>query len=216
MNYGEMKQAIKDYLEVHESPFTDHLDAFIEAAEQRIFNAVNLPATRVTATGTLTIGVGTIDLTALSQTFSAPISLKITVGGLPVFLLNKELDYLAEMYPAATQATPALYAQVDDTALTVRPLPDIAYPYTLQYYAKTDSLVDVGNDAHTSWLGDNFAGVLLFGALVEGAVFNKQDPAVYEVGFGEKLELLKTLIDGKNQRDQYRRGAPRKQVPTET
>jgi hypothetical protein len=215
MNYGELKQAIQDYLEVHEAPFTDHLDEFIEAAEQRIYNEVNLPATRKTVAGTLTIGDGAIDLTALPDTFLAPISLKITVAGLPTFLLNKELDYLAEMYPSATPALPTLYAQVDNESLVVRPIPDLGYAYSLQYYAKTDSIVAPGDDAHTSWLGDNFDGVLLFAALVEGAVFNKQDPAVYETGFLTKMELLKVLIDGKNQQDQYRQGSPRKEVPKE-
>lgn len=212
MNYGEFKTAVQQYVENYETPFTDNLPTFIRSAEQRIYNSVNLPATRKTATGTLTQGVGTIDLTGLPDPFLAPISLKITVSGLPVYLLNKELDYLQEMYPASTEAQPTLYAQVDETQLIVRPIPNSGYTYALIYYAKTNSLVDLADDTNTSWLGDNFDTVLLFATLVEAAVFNKQDPTVYETGYQEKLSLLITLINGKNQQDQYREGAPRAPV----
>ena len=212
MNYGELKTAMQGYVENYETPFVGNLATFIRNAEQRIFNSVNLPSTRVTATGTLSIGDASIDISALTGTFLAPISLRITVAGLPIYLLNKELDYLSEMYPSATQAQPTLYAQVDNTALVVRPVPDLAYAYTLQYFGNVDSIVDVGDDNSTSWLGDNFDGVLMFGALVEGAIFNKQDPTVYEAAYQEKLSLLITLINGKNQQDQYREGAPRAPV----
>lgn len=215
MNYGQMKEKIQQYLEAYEVPFVDNLPVFIDSAEQRIYNEINLPATRKTHVGALTLGSGDISLTTMNDPFLAPISLNIMVDGMPVFLMNKELDYLSEMYPASIMDQPTLYAQADESRLVVRPVPNDNYVYTLQYYAKTDSLVSDVDDNNTSWLSDNYDGVLLFGALVEGAIFNKQDPTVYEAGFNAKLALLKTLIDGKNQQDQYRQGAPRKQVPKE-
>jgi hypothetical protein len=208
MTLTELNTAVQQYLETEETSFVANLPIFIRNAEQRIYNAVNLPATRKTFTGALTIGVGTIDLAALSPAFLAPISLALSVNGNPQFLINKELSYLTEMYPSSTTGVPTLYAQVDETALIVRPLPVAAYTYTLNYYAKADSILTDG----TSWLGDNFDSVLMYATLVEGAMYLKLDAAavqLYETGFQAKMELLKMLIDGKNQTDQYRTGSQR-------
>ena len=207
MNLAQLTTAIQQYLECYETTFTDNIPVFLRNAEQRIYTKINLPATRKTVTGTLTIGVGTIDLVGLTDAYLAPISLSLTVNSAPAYLLNKELNYLTEMYPAATQGTPTLYAQVDETQLIVRPLPDAAYPFALNYYAKADSILD-----GTSWLGDNFDSVLMHGALVEGALFlklGKDTVALHEAAFGEKMALLEILIDGKNQQDQYRKGTAR-------
>ena len=212
MTYGNLKFSIMSYLECYEGPFRTMISVFIQNAEQRIMNAVNLPATRATVTGTIPAGSDEISLVGLAEPYLAPISLRIDVGGEPQFLLNKELDFLREMYPTAATDTPTLYAQVDETKLLVRPVPDADYTYTLQYFGNTDSIVDRNNDDNTSWLGDNMDGVLLYGSLVEAAIFNKQSPEVYEAGYQEKLALLVTLINGKNQQDQFREGAPRVSV----
>jgi hypothetical protein len=71
-----------------------------------------------------------------------------------------------------------------------------------------DSIVDVGS----SWLGDNFDSVLLYGALLEAITFMKGEADMvgqYDKRYSEALMLYKQLVDGKQRRDAYRSGLPR-------
>lgn len=67
----------------------------------------------------------------------------------------------------------------------------------------------VSNETGTSWLGDNFDSVLLYGSLLEGATFMKSDAdvmGVYKTRYEEALGLLKRLGDGLDRGDAYRNG----------
>ena len=55
-NFGTLKTAIQDYLEVSESTFTSQLPTFIQESEDRIFSFVQLPEQRKNVQGTLTTG----------------------------------------------------------------------------------------------------------------------------------------------------------------
>ena len=75
----------------------------------------------------------------------------------------------------------------------------------LHYYFYPASIVDAG----TSWLGDNFDTVLLYGALLEAYTYMKGEQdvmAAYQKRYDEALALLKQLSDGKNRGDAYRNG----------
>ena len=67
----------------------------------------------------------------------------------------------------------------------------------------------ISNADGTSWLGDNFDSVLLYGALLEGGTFMKSDAdimGVYKTRYEEALGLLKRLGDGLDRGDAYRNG----------
>jgi hypothetical protein len=71
------------------------------------------------------------------------------------------------------------------------------------------------NSDGTSWLGDNFDSVLLYGCLVEGYIFMKGEPdliAGYEAKYKEALGLAKRLGDGMERQDAYRSGQYRQAV----
>lgn len=71
------------------------------------------------------------------------------------------------------------------------------------------TVTNVSNPSGTSWLGDNFDTVLLYGALVEGGTFMKSDAdimKVYMEKYTEALGLLKRLGDGLDRGDAYRDG----------
>lgn len=77
------------------------------------------------------------------------------------------------------------------------------------------NVASISNPTGTSWLGDNFDSVLLYGALLEGATFMKSDPDViknYNDRYGEALGLLKRLGDGLERQDAYRSGQVRIKV----
>ena len=76
----------------------------------------------------------------------------------------------------------------------------------MHYYYRPASLT-AGSDSGTTWLSDNAPNALLYGALVEAAVYMKQDPntiGLYESKFQEAIVLLKALGEFKNIRDEAR------------
>jgi len=71
------------------------------------------------------------------------------------------------------------------------------------------------NSAGTSWLGDNFDSVLLYGSLVEAYTFMKGEAdlvALYNGKYNEALAMAKRLGDGMERQDAYRSGQYRQPV----
>jgi hypothetical protein len=68
------------------------------------------------------------------------------------------------------------------------------------------------NASGTSWLGDNFDSVLLYGCLVEAYTFMKGEAdlvTLYNTKYNEALALAKRLGDGMERQDAYRSGQVR-------
>jgi len=69
--------------------------------------------------------------------------------------------------------------------------------------------------AGTSWLGDNFDSVLLYGSLLEAYTFMKGEADImqlYNQKYMEALDQLKRLGDGLERQDAYRSGQARVRV----
>jgi predicted PolB exonuclease-like 3'-5' exonuclease len=87
-------------------------------------------------------------------------------------------------------------------------MPNSNYTVELHYFYYPPSIVTAG----TSWLGDNFESVLLYGSMLEAAAFMKSDKDVldnYTTRYNEALSLLKMLGDAKDRQDAYRSGQVR-------
>jgi hypothetical protein len=210
MNYAELVSAIKGYAE-NDFPATagsftstNQLNTFIEQAEQRIYNSIQFPAIRKNVTGTTTSGNKYL---ATPVDFLASYSIAVIDGtGNYEFLLNKDVNFIRAAYPSPTDSgTPAYYALFDENTFILGPTPNANYTMELHYYYYPTSIVDAG----TSWLGDNFDSVLLYGALLEAAAFMKSDPDTiknYMERYNEALLLAKRLGDGMDRSDAYRSG----------
>jgi hypothetical protein len=75
----------------------------------------------------------------------------------------------------------------------------------------------VTNASGTSWLGDNFDPVLLYGSLREAMLFQKQEPDMIknvDDKFIEAMQQLKRLCDGLERGDAYRDGQVKLKVRT--
>lgn len=75
----------------------------------------------------------------------------------------------------------------------------------------------VSNSSGTSWLGDNFDPVLLYGAMREAVLFMKGEQdlvAYYEQKFAEAMQQLIRLADGLERGDAYRDGQAKLPVKT--
>lgn len=71
------------------------------------------------------------------------------------------------------------------------------------------------NTDGTSWLGDNFDSVLLYGTMVEAYTYMKGEAdmmALYDAKYKEALILAKRLGDGMERQDAYRSGQYRQPV----
>ena len=207
MNYSELVAQIQDYTE-NQFTTTD-IDTFIQQAEQRIYNQVQLPALRKNVTGTLTASNKYL---AMPNNWLATFSLAVINGANEYhYLLNKDVNFIRESYPDTDSdfyGEPKYYAVFDNTAFIVGPTPDASYNVELHYFYYPTSIVEAG----TSWLGDNFSSALLYGSLLEAYTYMKGEVDVmnvYKARYDEAMILLKQLSDGKDRQDAYRSGQVR-------
>jgi hypothetical protein len=298
MNFTQLSNAIQSYAESTEQLFVDNIPNFVQLAEERVYNAVQIPAIRKNVIGNFTSGDHYL---ALPSDYLASFSLAvIDANGNYEYLIDKDVNFIRQSYPNATTDTgePRYYAQFQPYTYLIGPTPDANYQTELHYYYYPVTIVQGGiagfgtitpgsgyangiyeqvpltggdgsnatatitvsggivtvvtltnpgyfyvsgnvlsasaayiggtgsgfsvpvnniqNATGTSWLGDNFETVLLYGALREAVIFQKGEQDMvnyYEQKYQESLALLKELGDGKDRRSAYRDGQLRLPVP---
>ncbi len=208
MNYSQLTTLIQDYCESTEQSFVANIPTFVQLAEERIYNTVQLPAIRKNVTGSTSNGNQYLSLPSdWLSTFSMAVIDPTTQDY--EYLLNKDVNYIRAAYPPPTSTgKPAYYAIFDDTTMLLGPTPDAAYTIELHYYYYPTSIVNSG----TSWLGTNFETVLLYGSLREAYTYLKGSEDMmnyYEQKYQESLGQLKRLGDGLDRQDAYRSGQVR-------
>lgn len=208
MNYAQLTQLIQDYCESTEQSFVANIPTFVQVAEQRIYNTVQLPALRKNVTGSMSNGNQYMSLPSdWLSTFS--IAVLDPVTNEYEYLLNKDVNFIRASYPfPAVSGKPAYYAIFDATTMLLGPTPDANYTAELHYYYYPVSIVTAG----TSWLGNNFDSVLLYGSLREAYTYLKGEGDMmqnYEQKYQEALGQLKRLGDGLDRQDAYRSGQAR-------
>jgi hypothetical protein len=209
MNYAALVIAISDYTE-NTFP-TTAINTFITQAEQRIYNSVQFPSLRKNVTGAATANNKYI---SCPDDFLAPYSMAvISSSGEYTFLLNKDVNFMREAYSNPTSTgLPKYYAifgpqsgAATELSFIIGPTPDSNYSLELHYYYYPESITT----ANTTWLGDNFDTVLLYGALVEAYTYMKGEADIvtlYNQKYMESLALAKRLGDGMDRQDAYRSG----------
>lgn len=210
MTYTELKAAINSYSE--NSFDTTDIDTFIQQAEQRIFNTVQLPDLRRNQVGNTTSG--NKYLTTPSDWLSTYSLAVVDSNNEYTYLINKDVNFIRESFPdtdSAYYGKPEYYAIFDDNTFILGPTPDQNYTVELHYFYYPTSIVTAG----TSWLGDNFDTALFYGSLLEAATYLKAEPdtiANYNQRYMDAISMLKQLGDGKDRRDAYRSGQARYEV----
>jgi|TARA_R110000787_G_scaffold260850_1_gene366094 hypothetical protein len=203
--YSGLKTAVQNYLDNTETTFTSTLNTFIETAEERILKAVQLPVFRKNVTGDLTDGLPYL---GTPTDFLSPFSLALIDSNSNYsYLLLKHVSWIRDYTPASTTTgEPLYYAIFDDDTFILAPTPTSGLTCELHYYYRPNSLTSVGADNQT-WLSENAPNAMLYGSLVEGAVFMKASPdtiMLYEQKFQEALAMLKLLGEFKDVRDEAR------------
>ena len=234
MNYAELSANIQAYLE-NTFPDTgtwdgqtvtseDQINTFIRQAEQRIYNTVQFPSIRKNVMGLTTSS--NKYLSSPSDFLSVYSMAVVDATGRYEFLLNKDVNFIRQAYPnPASTGIPKYYAlfgpsttntdpsiPTNELSFILGPTPDAAYNVELHYYYYPESIVTAG----TTWVGDNIDSVLLYGALVEAAIFMKVDVQTegiaLETKYKEAMGLAKRLGDGLERQDAYRSGQYRQAV----
>ena len=218
MNYVTLFKTIKSYVE-NDFPNqdwtdtagsgtttltgTEQINTFIQQAEQRIYNSVQLPVERVNVIGSTTANNKYLNFPAgWLADFSLAVIDPVTQA--QTYLLQKDVEYIREAFPVPTATgTPSHYAIFNNVTFILGPTPDASYNMEMHYYAYPQSIVTAG----TSWIGDNFDSVLLYGSLLEAYTFMKGEPDVlqnYTARYTDAMMQLKQLGEGKDRQDTYR------------
>jgi hypothetical protein len=213
MNYSQLVTAVSDYCE--NTFVTADMNTFIREAEQRIYNTAQPANLRKNVTGSLTANNRFL---GCPNDFLSVYSLAVypSIGSDYLYLLNKDVNFIREAYPNPTSTgKPKHYAifgpqtnAITELSFIVGPTPDVSYLAELHYYYYPESIVTAG----TTWLGDNFDSVLLYGTLCEAIAFMKGDPdlvKLYQDRYVQAIALYKNLADGKQRSDAYRDGQVR-------
>jgi hypothetical protein len=215
VNYAALVTAVSDYTE-NTFPTAD-MNTFIQQAEQRIYNTIQFPSLRKNATG---VTAPANKYLSCPDDFLSAYSLAvIDATGNYSYLLNKDVNFIREAYPQPTDTSlPKYYAlfgpqsgNANELTFILGPTPDAVYTMELHYFFYPPSIVTAG----TSWLGDNFDTVLLYGTLVEAYTYMKGEQdmmALYDGKYKEALGLAKRLGDGLERQDAYRSGQYRQAV----
>jgi hypothetical protein len=217
MNYTQLSSAIQAYTENTEANFIAQIPVFVQQAEQRIYNTVQFPSLRKNVTGTTSANNKYL---SCPGDFLATYSMAVIDGtGAYEYLLNKDVNFIRQAYPIPTETgLPRYYgifgpatANSDELTFILGPTPNAAYGVELHYYYYPESITT----ASTSWLGDNFDSVLLYGSLVEAYTYMKGEADIlqlYNTKYQEALMLAKRLGDGMERQDAYRSGQFRQAV----
>jgi hypothetical protein len=227
MNYNELFTQIQTYTENifpdtylangSTVSYTTQINTFIEQAEKRIYNTVQIPSLRKNVTGISTLGNPYL---ACPDDYLSTYSMAVIDGdGNYEYLLNKDVNYIRQAYPSPTATgLPRYYAlfgsqytNLNELAFIMGPTPDDNYSIELHYFYYPESITTAG----TSWLGDNYSPVLLYGSLVEAYTYMKGEQdmlAMYNTKYTEAMQQLKRLGDGLERGDAYRDGQARVRV----
>jgi hypothetical protein len=177
MNYTQLVASIQAYTENNFPDITlsdstvettaEQINRFIQQAEQRIYNNIQFPSIRKNMTGVVST---TTTYLSAPEDYLATYSLAvIDASGNYEYLLNKDVNFIRQAYPKATDTgLPKYYALFGPTTsgstitteltFILGPKPDANYTVELHYYYYPESIVT----ASTTWLGDNFDTVLLY------------------------------------------------------
>lgn len=227
MNYTQLTDAICDYTQNFDQDFINNIPVFVEQAEERIFNTVQFPPLRKNQFSLITANNKYVSLpNDFLSVFSLALVTNVTGQNLDTgtyeYLLNKDVNFIRQAYPTPNDTgEPKYYALFGPTilnsaittelSLILGPTPDAGYYVELHYFFYPESIVTAG----TTWLGDNYDPVLLYGSLVEAITFMKGEAdmvALYNGKYTEALAQAKRLGDGLERGDAYRDGQYKQKV----
>lgn len=196
MNYYQLVTAVQDYTE-NNFPTTvlangatvspaQQINRFIEQAELRIYNTVQIPSLRKNVTGTATINAPYL---ACPEDFLSSFSMAAIdpATGEYEFLLNKDVNFIRQAFPSPTDTgKPKYYALFgsrfnsnNELSFILGPTPNANYAMELHYYYYPVSIVQrqLGSlgaitNPGAAYTNGQYTNLSAIGGSGEGALLN--------------------------------------------
>lgn len=182
MNYETLFNSIQSYSENTEQLFVANIPVFVQEAETRVYNMVQIPALRRNVTGNATTANPYLSLpNDYLSTYSIAI---VDSSNNYTYLLNKDVNFIREAYPnPSTTGTPRYYALFgsqlsfpNELSLIMAPTPDNNYNVELHYFYYPPTIVQGQIGSLTGLVGGSlyangvYQNVPLTGGSGSGAV----------------------------------------------
>jgi len=210
MNYGELRDQIRNYSELSDTGLSDSTVAVIvQNAENRMYRETAIDAFKLYASSVTVVGTTTI---------SVPSGLRniryvemINSSGEIVNLLQKDSSFLGEYnnQPAnsSNYGEPKYWADWNATTWFVAPTPDAAYAINIAYLQQPATITTSATS--TSYISTYAQDALLYCCLTETYKYLKGPADMIQVYEQSYQQAVRTFADeqlGLRRRDEYKDG----------
>ena len=194
--YAILKADLIDLTENNSSDFATERDQFIDTVELRLSRELrNCPELYKHQTASLTISDPYITkpsdlITMISFQVLSSASKRTAIE-------YRDVSFINEYWPTRTSTgTPKFYADWNDDVFIVAPTPSAALTIEMNYRKRFTAL---SSSNTTSWLTVNAYDLLLYGCLIEAAVYDKnpQMMQIYEKRYQEALMSVNAELENR-------------------
>lgn len=202
--YAILKADLIDLTENNSSDFATESDQFIDTVELRLSRELrNCPELYKHQTSTLTqsdpfITKPTDLITMISFNLLSSASKRTAIE-------YRDVSFINEYWPTRTSTgSPKFYADWNDDVYIVAPTPSAALTIEINYRKRFEAL---SGSNTTNWLTANAYDLLLYGCLIEAAIYDKnpQMMQMYEKRYQEALATVNAELENRRS-DQSNKG----------
>tara|TARA_R110002020_G_scaffold187339_4_gene385641 strand:+ start:1585 stop:2256 length:672 start_codon:yes stop_codon:yes gene_type:complete len=202
---------VRNYTEVDSNVLSDTLiDQFIRNAELDIAGKVEYDDLKAYKTSTT---VASQRYLSMPEEMMYLRSVQVTSGSSRIFLEKRDTSFISEFNPTDATGVPKYYANWDDSAIVIAPVPSSALTVQINYVIDPPHF----NSSTATYLSTNQESMLLHGVLVECFSYLK-GPAdmytLYKQKYNEEIQQFAMQQMGQRKRGQYEDGEPRMPIPS--